>query len=76
MVSNSKKCNFMCIRRDGEYETFTFNNAYYENSKEEVILGITINNKKKFDSHDRKMCKKSGQKLNYLLRKLMTKKTF
>ena len=40
----------------------------YKSSKEEVILGITIDNKLNFDSHIRKMCKKSGQKLNALSR--------
>ena len=29
-----------------------------------AILGITIDNKLNIDSHTRKMCKKSGQKLN------------
>ena len=35
-------------------------------SKEEFILGITINKKFNFDSHIRSMCKKAGQKLNTL----------
>ena len=64
MVLTSKKYHFMCICRDGENETFNFKDVCYKNSKEEVILGITINNKLNFDSHIRKMCKKSGQKLN------------
>ena len=42
MVLSSKKCHFMCIGRDGENETFTFKDAYCKNSKEEVILGRTI----------------------------------
>ena len=64
MVLNSKKCHFMCIGKDGENETFTFKDVCYKSSKEEVILGITIDNKLSFDSHIRKMCKKSGQKFN------------
>ena len=51
MVLNSKKYHFMCIGRDVENETFTFKAACYKNSKEEVILGITIDNKLNFDSH-------------------------
>ena len=67
-VLNSKKCHFMCIGKDGENETFTFKDVCYKSSKEEVILGITIDNKLSFDSHIRKMCKKSGQQLNALSR--------
>ena len=68
MVLNSKKCHFMCIGKDGENKTFTFKDVCYKSSKEEVILGITIDNKLSFDSHIRKMCKKSGHKLNALSR--------
>ena len=39
-----------------------------ENSKEEVILGITIDNKLIFDSHIKSMCRKAGQKLSALSR--------
>ena len=58
----------MCIERDGENETFTFKDVRYNNSKEEVIFVIKIDNKLNFDSHLRKMCKNSGQKLNALSR--------
>ena len=68
MVLNSKKCHFMCIGKDVENETFTFKDVCYKSSKEEVILGITIDKKLSFDSHIRKMCKTSGQKLNALSR--------
>ena len=33
-----------------------------------VILGMTIDNKLNFNGHVRKICKKSGQKLNAFLR--------
>ena len=66
MVLNPKKCHFMCIGREVENETFTLRDISYKNSYEEVILGITIDNKLNFDSHMRKMCKNSGQKLNAL----------
>ena len=68
MVLNSKKSHFMYINRDGKNETFTFKDVCYKNSKEEVILEITIDNKLNFDSHIRNMCKKSGQKSNDLSR--------
>ena len=41
-----------------ENETFTFKDGCYKNSKEEVILGITIDNKLNFDSHIKNICKK------------------
>ena len=58
----------MCIGRDGENETFTFKDVCCKNSKEEIVLGITIDNNLNFDSHLTKMCQKSGQKLNALSR--------
>ena len=39
-----------------------------ENSKEEAILGINIDNKLTFDSHIKSMCRKAGQKLSALSR--------
>ena len=65
MVLDSKKCHFMCIGKDGENETFTFKDVCYKSSNEEVILGITIDNKLDFHSHMRKMCQKPGQKKNF-----------
>ena len=59
MVSNSKKYD-----RDEGNEAFTFKDVCYKKSKEEIILGITIDSKLNFNSHIRKMCKKSDQKLN------------
>ena len=64
MVLNSKKCHFMCIGRDGEYKTFTFEDVWYKNSQEEVILGITIDKDLHFDSQIQKMIKKCAQRLN------------
>ena len=39
-----------------------------ENSKEEVMLGITVDNKLTFDSHIKDICRKAGQKLSALSR--------
>ena len=39
-----------------------------ENSKEELILGITIDSKLTFDSHIKSICRKAGQKLISLSR--------
>ena len=56
----------MCIGRDVENQTFTFKDMCYKNSKERVVLGITIDNKLNFDSYITNMCKKSVQKSNAL----------
>ena len=53
----------MRIGRGGKNDIFTFKDVCYKNSKEKFILEITIDKKLNFDSHIRKMCKKSGQKL-------------
>ena len=58
----------MCIGRDVENQTFTFKDMCYKNSKERVVLGITIDNKLNFDSYITNMCKKSVQKSNALSR--------
>ena len=34
----------MCLGNDTENETFIFNNVIFNNSKEEKIFGITIDN--------------------------------
>ena len=39
-----------------------------ENSKEEVILEITIDNQLVFYSHIKSMCRKAGEKLSALAR--------
>ena len=56
----------MCIGRNTENDKF--DNLPLENSKEEVVLGVTIDNKLTFDSHIKSICRKAGQKLGALLR--------
>ena len=58
----------MYIGKNTECDIFKFENVCLENSKEEVILGITIDNKLTFDSHIKSMCRKAGQKLSALSR--------
>ena len=55
---NSKKFHFMFIVKNGESKQLSFTIKRYENSKEEVILGIAIDNKLDFDSCMKKMLKK------------------
>ena len=52
----------MCLGKNKEYDTFKFGNISLNNSKEEVILGLTIDNKLSFDNHIMKICRKASQK--------------
>ena len=49
----------MCIGKNTESDIFEFENVCLENSKEEGILGITIDNKLTFDSHIKSICRKA-----------------
>ena len=62
MVLKQKKCHYMCIGRNNENDKFESDNLILENSKEEVVLGITIDKKLTFDSHIKNICRKAGQK--------------
>ena len=62
------KPKYMCIGRNTENGKFEFDNLLLENSKEEVVLGVTIDNKLTFDSHIKNICRKAGQKPGALLR--------
>ena len=68
MVLNQTKCHYMSIDRNPENDKFEFGNFLLGNSKEEVVLGITIDNKLTFDSRIKNICRKAGQKLGALLR--------
>ena len=50
MVLNAGKCNFMCLGNNTENEAFLFHNIFMENSKEQKLLGVTIDNKLNFKS--------------------------
>ena len=56
MVLNAGKCNFICLGKNTENETFIFKDTIMNNSKEEKILGVTINNRLTFSSHIRELC--------------------
>ena len=70
MVLNADKCHFMCLGKDTENETFIFNNFIFNNSNEEKILGITIDNKLTFKGHINILCRKAAQKMGALSRLL------
>ena len=45
MVLNAGKCHFMCLGKNTENETFIFNDTIMNNSKEEKIPGVTLDNR-------------------------------
>ena len=63
MVLNSGKCHFMCLGQNTVNETFVYDNIEMKNSKEEKILGVIIDNKLRFKSHVKNLCKKASQKI-------------
>ena len=63
MVLNADKCHFMCLGTDAGNETIIFNNSY-----EEKILGITIDNKLHFKSLIKIVFKKVTHKIRVLSR--------
>ena len=52
----------MCFGKNKENDTFNFGNISLKNSKEEVILGLTIDNKLSFDNHVKRICRKASKK--------------
>ena len=66
MVFNAGKCHFMCLWNKTENETFLFHNILMENSKEQKIIGVVIDNKLNFKSHVSELCKTASQKVTVL----------
>ena len=48
MALNAGKCHFMCLGKDTGSETFIFKGLVTKNSKQEKIVGVTIDNKLTF----------------------------
>ena len=51
MVLNTEKCHFMCLGNNIEIGLFLFHNILVENSKEQTIVGVTIDKKLYLKSH-------------------------
>ena len=66
-VLNAEKCYFMCLENNAENETFLIHNILMENSQEQKILGVIIDNKLNFKSHISELCKKLLRKLQLYL---------
>ena len=63
MVLDSNKCNFICLKRNTQNETFFFINIGKKNRDEEKTLRLIIDNKIKFKSCVKNLCKKVSQKI-------------
>ena len=64
----NQKNYYISTGRYTENDKFEFDHLCLENSKEEVVFGVTIDDKLKFDSHIKNICRKAGQKLGALIR--------
>ena len=63
MSLNPTKSHYMYLGNSKKNDTCNFeNNVTLKNSKEEVILRLTIDNKLSFDNHVKKICRKASQK--------------
>ena len=75
MVPNSNKCSFMLLGVDNELQTnLVCRNETLKNSKQEKVLGVTIDNKLNFATHLSNITKNANIKINALtrVRKYMT----
>ena len=68
LVLNSGKCHFICLGQNTVNEIFVYDNIEMKNSKEEKILRLIIDNKLRFKSHAKNICKKAPQKIWVLSR--------
>ena len=69
MVLNPDKCSFMLLGVDDELQTnLVCGNETLKNSKQEKVLGVTIDNKLNFATHLSNITKNTDIKLNALTR--------
>ena len=69
MVLNPDKCSFMLLGVDDELQTnLVCGNEALKNSKQEKVLGITLDNKLNFEMHLSNITKNVNIKLNALTR--------
>ena len=62
MTLDAGKCHFMRLGKDKANETFVFKNLVMKNSKEQKILGVTVDNKLNCKSHIKELCKRHKNK--------------
>jgi len=69
MILNPDKCSYLVLGNKKQViQSLHFENFILPNVSEEKILGITFDNKLRFDSHIKVICKKANQKLSALSR--------
>ena len=69
MVVNPDKCSFMLLGVDDELQAnLVRGNETRKNSKQEKVLGVTINNKLNFETHLSNITKNTNIKFNALRR--------
>ena len=69
MVLNSDKCSFVLLGVDDELQTnLVCGNETLKNSKQETILGVTIDNKFNFATHLSNITKNANIEFNALTR--------
>ena len=68
MKLNNDKCHLLLAGAREENNVLRFGNNFLEESPEEKLLGVTIDNCLKFDIHIRNVCKQAGKKLSALSR--------
>ena len=68
MVLNPDKCHFMVLGDSNCTCSFTCDGTTIESSKEENVLGITVDDNLVFTSHLGNIIKKANQKLHALSR--------
>ena len=66
MALNTGNCHFMYFGKNTGNETFIFKGSVMKNSKEQKMLGVTIDNKLTFKSHIKNLCKEASQKIGAL----------
>ena len=75
---STTKCHYMAVGKKKEQDTFEFRNISLNSNKQEVILGLTIDNKPSFDSHtfEEKLAKEFVHDLEYEITYIQNKKKY
>ena len=70
MVLNPEKCHFMSLgnKSKTKFESLVLDKITLSASASETLLGIIIDEKLTFNEHIKKLCKRTGQKINVLAR--------
>ena len=68
MVLNTKKCYYMCFGIGRENDDSIFDGIKLPNNCEKKILGVMIDNERKFNPHIRNICKTAAKKPGVITR--------